>query len=913
MIRMIQSNAPAQAKKYFSEALNKADYYIQDQELQGTFHGRLAERLGITGQATRDAFYALCDNKHPALKTPLTPRTKDNRKTGYDVSFHCPKSLSVLHSFSQDSHILKAFEKSVLETMQDIEGSASTRLRMGGRQEDRKTGELAWATFVHQTARPVEDQAPDPHLHAHCFVFNATWDDIEKRFKAGQFRDIKRDMPYYQAGFHKRLSDELVKLGYRIRLTDHSFEIEGVPKEVIDHFSKRTDAIGKLAKQLGITDKKALDELGARTRSKKQKGLSMQMLRAEWKQQIQRLNVKQDSDPVRHATVQINHAQKAKHCVDFAIKHCFERASVVPDKTLIKAAQRFAIGNAAISIDDILAAFQVDDRLLQFNQGSRKLCTTKQTLREEKRMVELARDGIGKLKPMYVAVPSFKELDGQQAAAVAHVLTTTDRVSIVRGGAGTGKTKLMQEASFWIEQTGKRVIAVAPTAQASRGVLKDDGFKDAETVAKLLNDEKLQEKLTGQVLWVDEAGLLGTKDMLSLLELATKKQARLILGGDTRQHSSVVRGDALRILNTVGNIAAAEVSKIRRQKPEHYRAAVEDLSNGNVSGAFEKLDTMGSIKSGDSMDLYAGLLDDYMRSIGKGKSALVISPTHEQCDRVTDKIRYRLCALGKLGRNELKATRLTNQNLTVAEKSDVRNYCKGQYVQFNQNVEKIKRGSLWMIAEVTDNKIIIENKEKRTRFLDLDKSSRFDVFEKSDISLRKGDKLRITRNGYDEKKRRMDNGLPLTVKAVTKKGDIYLHNPASKTKFLLKKDFGHIAHDYCVTSHSSQGKTVDEVFIVQPAATFAATNLKQFYVSVSRGRHNVHIYTDDRQALVEHASEAGHRQSALELVGSKRMKTSDYMRQWHRRKFTSYSLTPERQQSKEFLRNSIDIEYEPGI
>jgi hypothetical protein len=59
---------------------------------------------------------------------------------------------------------------------------------------------------------------------------------------------------------------------------------------------------------------------------------------------------------------------------------------------------------------------------------------------------------------------------------------------------------------------------------------------------------------------------------------------------------------------------------------------------------------------------------------------------------------------------------------------------------------------------------------------------------------------------------------------------------------------------------------VDEVFIFQPSATFPATDLKQFYVSVSRGREKVHIYTDDKEALIDHASQMRDRQSGLELL-----------------------------------------------
>ena len=142
------------------------------------------------------------------------------------------------------------------------------------------------------------------------------------------------------------------------------------------------------------------------------------------------------------------------------------------------------------------------------------------------------------LRPLYRIAP-YTRLDGQQGEAIRHVLTTKHQVSIIRGGAGTGKTRLLQDLNELVSHTGKEMLFVAPTAQASRGVLVNEGFKEAETVAKLLSDKKLQSKLYGQILCVDEAGLLGTKDMTALLELADKKHARLLLVGDTRQHSSV--------------------------------------------------------------------------------------------------------------------------------------------------------------------------------------------------------------------------------------------------------------------------------------------------------------------------------------------------------------------------------------
>lgn len=887
MIRMIQSSSAGQAKAYFSDALVKSDYFVNDQELQGRFEGRIAKRLGITGMATKERFFALCENKQPITGKALTPRTKEERTTGYDINFHCPKSVSIIHALSKDNHIMELFQSSVRATMQDIEADAQTRIRKDGTYADRNTGELVWADFTHQTARPVDESAPDPHLHSHCFVFNVTWDEEEKRYKAGQFRDIKRDMPYYQALFHKRLSDKLIEAGYGIRKTDTSFEIVGVPKNIIEAFSKRTDAIGQYAKEHHITDAKQLSELGAKTRSKKQKGLSMDELKASWREQIKAL----DNSPEAASKSAIRYApkkeapvrQQAKDSINFAIQHAFERASVMPERRLAELAIKHSLGNIHETVESVLGEFKNDNRLIRVKEKGRMVFTTKAVLREEKAMVALARQGRGKMQPLYKQAPELS-LKGQQGEAVSHILTTTHQVSIVRGAAGSGKTTLLKEAVTLIEQVGKKVTIVAPTADASKGVLVDEGFKDANTVAKLLVDKKQQEALSNQVLWVDEAGLLGTQDMKALLTIAKEKNCRLILGGDTRQHASVVRGDALRILNTVAGIKTSEVSKIYRQKTVDYREAVEDLSKGNVKDAFDKLDKIGSIQNIDSLKPNEALVENYVGFLKKGKSALVISPTHKQSDAVTEAIRDRLKKAGLIGKKEIEVLRLDNLKFTKAQKSDWRNYKEGQVIQFNQNVPEIQRGSVWQVEATENREVLISNDQGQERLLPIDKSQAYEVFEPNKIGLSKGDKVKITRNSFDEQEKRLNNGQTLEVVAVNMKGAITLRNKASKANYSLSKDFGHLTHAHCITSYASQGKTVDHVLISQPAATFPATDAKQFYVSVSRGRESVTIYTDDKVALLEHAEQLGDRQSAIELVEPKDIHL-EYLQQLQRESY----------------------------
>lgn len=866
MIRMIQSHSAANAKKYFNEALSQTDYFLNSQEVCGRFQGKASARLNTGETVTQELFHRLCDNLNPVTGKALTLRTKDYRTIGYDINFHCPKSISILHAFAKDDHILNAFQQSVQKTMLNIETNSQVRVRKHGKDENRNTAELIWSEFIHLTSRPVKGAVPDPHLHCHCFTFNATWDPFEQCYKAVQFADIKRDMPYFQAQFYKEFSNSLIELGYQIRSNKNSFEIIGVPEPVIDLFSKRSREITAIAKAEGIADQKKLDGLGARTRANKQKGLSMDRLTKEWAKQISALDDGVENKAIRFAPIPPDPSPlTAQQCIDHAITHCFERASVVHERRILATAYSHSIGKRHISIEQINECFNKDNRLIRVKDGSKILCTTEEVMNEEKRMVYLAIRGKGRLQPLYAVCPELA-LSGQQGEAVRHVLTNLNRVVIIRGQAGTGKTTLMQEAVNHIEQTGKKVIVVAPTAQASRGVLRDEGFHDAETVAKLLSCAEQQEQLKDGVLWVDEAGLLGTKDMTALLDLVTAKNARLILAGDTRQHTSVMRGDALRILNTVAGIQAAEVSRIYRQKKEDYRLAVQALAQENVKEGFERLDAMGAIKQIDPEIPYQLLVEEYYSALKKRKSALVVCPTHYQGDLVTAEIRKKLRKEKKIGKEDHPYLRLVSVNMTAAEKKDWRNYQSDQVIQFSQNLKGFKRGSSWCIRSIDNGFIHITDKEGNLNHLPLDQSQSFEIYRQAAIDLAKGDAIRVTRNGFDKEKKRLNNGQTLKIVSIEKDGTIRCKNTISKSKYLLPTDFGHLAHAHCVTSHASQGKTVDEVFIFQNVKTFQATNAQQFYVSVSRAKHTLHVYTDDPTGLLFHASKVGDRTSALEMM-----------------------------------------------
>ena len=347
MLRINQQTNANAARSYYT---SKAEYYRGgQQELPGTWGGKAAGLLKLDGEVAKADFDALCGNRNPQTGGKLTARDRKGRTVGNDFNFHCPKSLSILIALVGEEAILAAFRLALEQTMAEMEHAMQTRVRKAGQMADRTTGNMLYSVHIHLTARPVDGE-PDPHLHAHVFVFNATWDDVEGCWKASKVQDIYRDAPYYQAVFHGHLAKALADQGYPIEKTATGWEIAGL-SGLLPKFSHRTAEIDQLASERGITDPVAKGELGAMTRKGKQKDLGMDELRRRW---LARLD---DGD--RHAlaasaarrggsssTATIDQAIAGAIQASFAKGH-----ALVPEKRLVAAA--LAEGRGLLTADAV--------------------------------------------------------------------------------------------------------------------------------------------------------------------------------------------------------------------------------------------------------------------------------------------------------------------------------------------------------------------------------------------------------------------------------------------------------------------------------------------------------------------------------------------------------------------------------
>jgi len=758
MIRISQQDSAAAAKSYYS----KADYYSQGQELVGSWGGKGADRLGLSGTVDQQSFERLCDNLHPKTGEQLTVRTRAERRVGYDFTFSVPKSVSLLYGRTGDVEILDAFRSAVDETMREMEGEMQTRVRAGGQDGNRVTGNMVWAEFVHTTSRPV-DGIPDPQLHAHVFVFNSTWDEEEQRWKAIQVGDLKRDAPYFQAAFRVRLANKLQDLGFGVDRKRDDFEIAGIPVDILRRFSRRTELIEKVAEEKGITDPDRKAELGAETREKKDRELSLGQLREAWDSRLTAQERRLLDDVYRRATPCVRPERGEARAVDHAIAHSYVRDAVLPERKLVTEALKRGLG--AVTVEGV--AQEMKHRpLIRSSFDGRPMATTKEMVALEAKTITFAREGRGRFRPLGDPDrPCSREWFNEgQKAAVRHVLGSRDRVMVIRGVAGTGKTTLEQEIGEALTEAGKPVVAIAQSVKASREVLRQEaGFQTADTVAMFLKDKKMQEAARNGVILVDEASQLGTVDMRKVFDVAEQYDARVILVGDRRQHRSVTAGEPLRLLEEKAGVRVAEVTEILRQQGD-YKKAAKALSEGRTEAAFAELDKLGWIREVGDEERYQVLADAYLAAAdekkagGGRKTALVVSPTHAEAGTITAAIRAGLKSGERISGEQVLTTWVPT-HFTDAQKADATQYDPGYLLQFHQNAKGFTKGARLVVGEEVKPPVAM--------------ADRFEVYRPLPLAVGVGDRIRLTAGGKTKDgEHRLSNGSMFTVQGFSKRGDL---------------------------------------------------------------------------------------------------------------------------------------------
>jgi conjugative relaxase-like TrwC/TraI family protein len=520
---------------YAQRHLQQSDYFDQKRTVEGQWHGRGAELLGLSGKVTSEDFESLRQGLDPETGEFLRQRQGSDRissdgaeqskaRSLYDMTFSAPKSVSVMAIVGGDERLIAAHETAVRETLQEAEKYAATRVRLAGLNENRTTGNWVVAAYTHDTSREL-----DPQLHTHAVAANLTYDGTEARWKALQASGLYERRSYLTEVYRNALAREVCALGYEIENRrdvagkDKGFEIAGVSQEILDNYSRRSAqrdaAIEEFTQKRGRapTDNEVA-VLIRETRADKLQEISTEQVR---RRQLERLTPDQQNmlGSLREEALEQSSPLRIEHRVaeaslGHAQEHVFERLSVAKEHEILTEALRYGRGQVELSaLQGVLSRERTSGNLV----GAGDEIATHASLLRERDMVAVVNRGLDRYDLLgngrqFRPAPQLRD---EQRRAVEMVLNSTDLAINVRGAAGTGKTATLREIDRGLSESGTQVVAVAPTRSAV-DELQKVGFRDAMTVSRLLEDQESQRALAGKVMIVDEAGMVSGKQMQSL-------------------------------------------------------------------------------------------------------------------------------------------------------------------------------------------------------------------------------------------------------------------------------------------------------------------------------------------------------------------------------------------------------------
>ena len=829
--------------------MNRKDYLTEGDRVEMTWAGKGAERLELEGVVEQEQFIRLCKGKHPVSNEKLMVRDNGaNRRVCYFGQVSAPKDVSIACLVGGDQRIGDWWKESVKETLREIEGVTATRVHECNKVTDRPS-EMVAAVVTHDTSRAL-----DPQLHTHVCIMNVTYDPVEKRWKAVEPHGYYKYQSYLREVSYNKLAEKMKEGGYQLeKARSGGFTIKGFPSDLRENFSKRREEIERVADVLKTRDQDKLQSIATNTRAKKVH-LDPAELSRRWKNEaaphlagIEKV-IRSTETPIR------SNPMTPENALRLAVSHVFDRYSIVDERILLREALIVGRGDVAL--------YQLKEGLRSKIESaeiirSRKMVTTPEMLALEKSVVSWASQGRNALPPagLYRA---DEKLSHEQNRAVEKLLKSEDRVSVLIGDAGAGKSTTLPAFIRGVHEAGGLTFACAPSSGAAME-LQDKLKIQADTVQQLLVNEKLQEQVAGRTLLVDEAGLLSVRQMHELFLIAERQKCRVLLVGDVKQHHSVEAGDALRALQKYAGLDTIRLKEIHRQKEAEYKKVVKLLAEKKPGAAFTNLDRLGGVREEkDWNKLLDQAAASYVDKVAKGQTCLAISPVWSEVNALTAVLRHQLKEKGLLGQNEKTYKAVQSMQWTPAAKMQLSNYQVGDVLTFHRDSGEFRKHEMVSVIAKDAKGLTLERLDGFRSYFDPLKHKGFDVGLPRSLVVAPGEKLLVRANFAPS---RLKNGDIVTVKEVKEDGSLELQDGRT-----IPAHFRQFTHGYASTSHSAQSKTVDHGILVLGDKSYHAANLQQAYVSNSRFRQTQTIFTTDKERAFDTMARFEERPLAAETI-----------------------------------------------
>jgi len=836
----------AQGKNYYA----KDNYYTKDQGVKNSgWWGEGSRRLDLEGKVNAREFQHLLEGRHPRYQEPLTGRRlglSENRRAGIDLTFSAPKSVSVAAFVGRDSRLIEAHGLAVDRALTIAERRYSL-VRSGPKhaRQVSAAGNLVVAKFNHDTSRAL-----DPQLHTHCVVINAC------QRQDGHWRALHNDGFYNNSKFlgliyQNQLAREVKKLGYDVTpKRGGTFEINGYTEDQLKGFSKRRAKIEETA-----SNQKEARSAVLKDRPKKKNEVRANVLSEKWRKEAKELRI---SHPDPSKSKYRDNDPEVSLTVRSSLDHLSERVVAFKREKIEAWALENHLGRHKFSEIEKNVNSRVD--LLKTIDGR---FTTKEALWLEEQNAKLVNSAKGTLWPVLRDGTVTNQLANErltsgQRSALTISLTTRDRVIGWQGVAGSGKSYALSKLRQVVEAKGFRVIGMAASAEATKVLAESAKIEESKTLAShlIFNDDAGK---SGKEIWiVDEAGLIGSKDMNRLLTKAARINARVILVGDTRQLSGIESGSPFRSLQAHG-METAHLTQSLRQKDPSLKVAAALITNGCVEAGLKKLGDK-IVEEKNERKRTQLIAQRYLSLSSKARTnALVISSTNKERHLLTDQIRAGLKKEGILT-GEITTWKLVAKDLTSEQKKFPHNYENGDVIIFGRDYKSIglKKGIQYTVFGKEMEKVIVKDASGNLNTFCPIKFSKKSIYSREKIKIAEGDRLKWTKNDYKLSRR---NGQHFEVKKIEGKKKIILTG-TNKEETMTLKDFQHIDHAIVSTIYSAQGKTVDHVII----SSDKGLDKESMYTAITRARYEVFIYTEDMDRLIRDAHKSRTKENPKELL-----------------------------------------------
>jgi conjugative relaxase-like TrwC/TraI family protein len=877
---------------YLANHLTANDYYSEKESVTGVWVGQGAERLGLAGRAIAsndETFERLRRNRHPLTGRKLTVRTGAGRIAFLDFQCSAPKSVSLLAVTFGDERLRQAHQEAVGVAFAELERFAARRVRGGDAAWSEQigiTGNLCAARFEHDASRALDAQ-----LHTHLVTANATFDAKADQWFALTEREMLSAIRYAGKVYQNELARGVLAAGYTIESarSEHGviegFEIAGVTAEDRALASKRRAQIEKeitaFEKQHGrAPTTKEIHGITTRTRSGKLAEITTAEVRRRQRAEFapergQALEALVESS--RRTAAAAPERARESPALRHACDHLFERASVQRGHEIIAEALNQSLGTVSLdTLKQKLAKGHASD-CVALKNGPTCLHSdyaTRTGLWLELDAIRFVDFGRNRCQPRYfTGFQPDQRLSADQRNAVQTLLASTDQVCALRGVAGAGKTFALKEIQRGLESVGRTVFACAPTTSAA-GVLRADGFTNATTLADLLkNGESVHgERLHRATLIVDEAGIASNREGAELCHLVQRNDARLVLVGDSRQHSGVESGDFLSILERHSRLRTCELTDIRRQSATEYRTAVKLMAQGQSRAGLEAIDRLGWLREAGA-EYIQRAADHYVGSVAAKRDVILVAPKWEEINRLTDAVRAELKKRRTLG--DGKSTTVAEpMTWTRAQAARSANYRPGYLMTLHRPLPEagLRTGETVSVVAVARGRLQVRASSGQERTVaPARQAAAWTVAVPRTIELAAGDRVLIRQN---HRAAGLVNGAVLTLESPQPSGAWRARDAHGAVKE-IPADFRAFTHGYAVTSHKAQGRTCDEVIVCA-----AQLDAKSTYVAFSRARQQATGYTPDKTALIAALPDTNRpRQAALDFLTPPRARRLRWARQ----------------------------------